>query len=136
MKNIKITIILFAFALTTSFCSGQKTNHTQNDSIVGDWKGTSLCQVKNSPCHDEIAIYHVSKTEKENVYRFVMNKIVNGQEEDMGTLDYTFNPTKRNLTAVNNETNTWTFAVSGDSMHGTLISKNVLYRIIDLKRLN
>lgn len=30
-------------------------------SFEGVWNGTSLCQVKNSPCHDEIVVYHISK---------------------------------------------------------------------------
>jgi hypothetical protein len=141
MKFLKsITLLMFVFSFTGSACSGQTSQSnnttTQRDSITGDWKGSSLCQVKNSPCHDEIAMYHVSTTEKENVYRFEMNKIVNGQEEKMGTLDYLFDPTKRNLTSVYQQTSTWTFAVSGDNMHGSLIYKNVLYRVIDLKRLN
>jgi hypothetical protein len=136
MKNFKTTIIfLFAFVLAINFCAGQKTNPAQKDSIVGVWKGTSICQVKNSPCHDEIAVYHISKTEKQNVYRCIGNKIVNGQEVEMGEMEFLFDPTKRNLTSVYKETSTWTFAVSGDNMHGTLISNNVLFRIVDLKRL-
>jgi len=30
-------------------------------SIEGVWKGTSLCQIKDSPCHDETVVYHISK---------------------------------------------------------------------------
>jgi len=55
----------------------------QKDPIAGTWKGTSLCQVKDSPCHDEIAIYHAVKAEGNN-YRFQMNKMVNGKEVEMG----------------------------------------------------
>jgi hypothetical protein len=29
--------------------------------LIGTWKGTSICQVKNSPCHDENVVYHISK---------------------------------------------------------------------------
>ena len=136
MKNLKIAIvILFGLGLTTSFCLAQKTQQAQKDAVVGAWKGTSICQVKNSPCHDEIDVYHISKTEKQNVYRCMGNKIVNGQEVEMGTIDFVYDASKHSLTNIQNESGKWAFEINGDSMHGTLFSNNVLYRVVDLKRL-
>ena len=31
-------------------------------SFVGVWKGDSVCQIKESPCHDETSVYYVSKS--------------------------------------------------------------------------
>jgi len=39
------------------------------DPISGTWEGTSLCQVKPSPCHDEHVIYRVTETSV-NHYHF------------------------------------------------------------------
>jgi hypothetical protein len=53
----------------------------QQDNMNGNWKGTSICQVKNSPCHDETAIYHAVNTEGKT-YRFQMNKMAGNKEVD------------------------------------------------------
>jgi len=55
-----------------SACSwGQSFN---DSSLTGIWKGTSICQVKPSPCNDEIAVYHISKGEKPNSFHIIANK--------------------------------------------------------------
>jgi len=63
-------------------------------SLVGDWKGTSLCQVKNSPCHDENVVYHISKICSGDSYQIDASKIIDGKENDMGTLNFSFNATR------------------------------------------
>jgi hypothetical protein len=109
----------------------------QPDPITGTWKGSSLCQVKDSPCHDEIAIYHTSKLTAAT-YQFQMNKMVNGKEEEMGPLVFTYNNALKTLRAVNKSSHgsgAWSFVVKGNTMHGTLIiENNIVYRIIDLKK--
>lgn len=105
--------------------------------MTGDWTGQSICQVKSSPCQDEIAVYHISKGEQPGIYHFIMNKIVNGKEEDMGVLDYTFDTATGTLSSVDNKRKiTWTFKVKNKAMNGTLVYNNVLYRIIKLSRTN
>jgi hypothetical protein len=32
------------------------------DPVAGTWEGTSLCQIKPSPCHDEHVVYRFAKT--------------------------------------------------------------------------
>ncbi|HET6993820.1 MAG TPA: hypothetical protein VFI06_02505, partial [Chitinophagaceae bacterium] len=79
-------------AIVISILSFQAVFASFNDTLpTGTWKGTSICQIKSSPCHDEIAVYHISKTGKEGIYSMIMNKVVNGVEEDMGVLEYTYN---------------------------------------------
>jgi hypothetical protein len=109
---------------------------SSNDTlIVGTWKGTSICQIKNSPCHDEIAVYHISKGDKPGTYRFVMNKVVNGAEEDMGIIEYTYDAVANTLTSLDEARKiVWKFKVNGKTMEGTLVYKNELYRIIKLSR--
>jgi hypothetical protein len=117
-------------------CSAQQSN---KDSIEGTWKGTSLCQVKSSPCHDENAIYHISKAANGKTYTMQMNKIVNGMEEEMGASDAVYDETKHTLTTTTKDrqgrTGVWLFKIDGNQMHGTLtIDAKTLYRVIEVKK--
>jgi len=109
------------------------------DSIEGIWKGTSLCQVKPSPCHDENVVYRISKAANGKIYSIQANKIVNGVEEDMGTLDGSYDEAQHILTVIikdrQDRTNVWLFKIEGKKMHGTLtIDEKTLYRIIEVKK--
>ncbi len=104
-------------------------------SLVGVWKGTSLCQIKNSPCHDENVVYHISKNSSGDSYQIDASKIIDGKEDDMGTQNFSFNAQQKILFLVDSVKNVkWEFKISGKGMHGTLISKGTLVRIIDLKK--
>jgi hypothetical protein len=87
-----------------------------NDPVAGTWRGTSICQVKDSPCHDEIAIYHATKLPWQSRYKFQMNKMVNGSELEMGPLNFTYNESKQTLVAENISAKgkgSWNFKISG-----------------------
>ena len=108
------------------------------DKIEGIWKGTSLCQVKPSACHDENVVYHISK-KSANVYTIQANKIVNGAEEDMGTFDsVVYDEAKQTLTFIMKDrqgrSNVWSFKLDSMQMHGTLTQENTLFRIVELKK--
>lgn len=108
----------------------------QQDNVVGTWTGTSICQVKDSPCHDETAIYHAVKSEG-NTYRFQMNKMVNSKEVEMGETKFIYdaaNKTLDGVTASPKGKSLWHFIVKGNTMHGTLTVENILYRVIDLHK--
>jgi hypothetical protein len=66
------------------------------DPIAGTWEGTSLCQVKPSPCHDEHVIYRVTST---GVGRYKLDayKLVGGKELFMGAIELAFEPTRNRL---------------------------------------
>ncbi|MBV8390531.1 MAG: hypothetical protein JO080_12075 [Mucilaginibacter sp.] len=107
------------------------------DNITGTRRGTSICQVKDSPCHDETAVYHAVKAEG-NTYRFQMNKMVNGKEVEMGETVFTYNKNKETLDGVTTSAKgkgLWHFIVKANTMHGTLtVENNTLYRVIDLHK--
>src|SRR5438552_902328 len=106
-------------------------------SFEGVWKGTSLCQVKNSSCHDEIVVYHISKDSAGKSYVMNANKIINGKEEDMGALSFTYDDKQKVFVSVDSERNArWEFKITGNTMKGTLIYKGNLSRIVDAKREN
>ena len=56
------------------------------DPISGTWEGTSLCQVKPSPCHDEHVIYRFSSARPQQ-YRLDAYKLVAGRQLFMGPMD-------------------------------------------------
>lgn len=103
--------------------------------LAGTWEGSSLCTVPNSPCHDEHVIYHIKAVEDKGPQKFTIdaNKIVNGAEESMGTLECTFTAEKNELYC--DTVGDWRFTVNQDTMAGTLTLKNgTLYRKVSLKK--
>jgi hypothetical protein len=135
-KRLIQLFLAVAFCLVYSRSVSQKAT---DDPIEGTWKGTSVCQLKDSPCNDEIAVYHAIKIPGQKSYKFQMNKMVNGKEEEMGPLVFIYDDTSKTLTAVNEARNGsksfWKFIVKDKTMHGTLIiNGNTLYRLIDLRK--
>ena len=131
MKRGRILLVIFLCLVVIDTASGQTGYDTL---IAGTWKGTSLCQVKNSPCHDEQVVYHISKTGNANEFSIQANKIVNGAEEDMGTLKCVFNAAKKELVCSDRPEAIWTFKITNMKMDGTLYYKKQLYRIISLTK--
>jgi hypothetical protein len=139
MKAIKRKIssvsALAVLLLISCSCSSQTTN----DNIEGTWKGTSVCQVKNSPCHDESVVCHISKSSKTDMYTVQMNKIVNNAEEEMGRLDFSYDKSSQTLTCImknqQQREGTWKFIIKDRQITGTLILEgNILYRKIEVSK--
>jgi len=133
MKIKHLPLLLLPCFIGLSAVGQEKAD---SDPVAGTWKGSSLCQVKDSPCHDEAAIYHASKLTA-TTYHFQMNKMVNGKEEEMGPLVFTWNDKLKTLTGINKSprgTGTWLFHLDGNKMHGTLTVENTLFRVIDLQK--
>ena len=128
---------MFALSAILQHFAGY-AQQTTSDKIEGIWKGTSLCKVKPSACHDENVVYHISK-KSANVYTIQANKIVNGAEVDMGTFDsVVYDETKQTLTFIMKDrqgrSNVWLFKLDGMQMHGTLTQETTLFRIVELKK--
>ena len=129
MTLIKFTAVLIIVSFSTTALAQNKAE------IAGTWKGSSICQIKDSPCHDEIAVYHVFIIEGTDSLRFVMNKIVNNIEEEMGTTIFYFDAGKQTLVSKDPVRNAdWNFHAEGKQMKGTLVYKNRLYRVVDLRK--
>jgi hypothetical protein len=108
------------------------------DPVAGRWEGTSLCQVRPSPCHDEHAVYHLSAAGGGH-YRMLMNKVVGGVEEEMGVLDGVFDARAGTLTAASRDrmgrVGSWRFRLAGDTMSGRLTTADgQVYRLIEVRR--
>lgn len=110
-------------------------NKVKAQTFEGVWKGTSLCQVKNSPCRDENVLYYISKDSTIKTFEVKAYKIVNGKEDFMGTIVFTYDE-KRNLyISVDKDRDArWEFKITGNTMKGTLMVKGTLFRLIDVKK--
>jgi hypothetical protein len=109
------------------------------DPIVGTWEGTSLCQVKPSPCHDEHVVYRVNALEK-GLYRVAAYKVVGGQEQFMGPIDLKLDSSARTLAGSNRDRSgvdhPWIFTISGNHMSGRALTapNGQVFRLIEVTK--
>ena len=86
---------------------------------AGAWRGTSVCQVRPSACHDEVVVYRIAPTTTRDSLTMDARKIVGGEEEEMGVLGCRLDaPTARLTCSMPN--GVWRFAIRGDSLVGDL----------------
>lgn len=103
-------------------------------SIAGTWSGTSICTIKDSPCHDENVVYHITEPDAAGNLKINADKIVNGKPEEMGTLDCTLDAKASKLTCPFKDWK-WEFSIAGDKMTGTLkMPDGKLYRNISVTK--
>ena len=126
MKPILTCALLFLLASNSN--QAQTAQVDLDTLFAGKWMGTSLCQIKNSPCHDEKVVYHISKNKGVDTFYIKANKIVNGVEEEMGILPFVYNTKTKQL--ISNAYGVWTFNQEGNKLEGTLFVRGDLYRKI------
>ena len=130
------SLSLAAFAVAAVACAAaaaQMPATSEKATFAGAWKGESVCQIKESPCHNELAAYYIEKGTERDAYRMRLYKVVNGVEELMGTLDCR-SDTGGDVLTCQNEATVWTWRLAGDSISGTAIFHGALYRKISLTR--
>src|SRR3954471_17053300 len=122
--------LLFSLIL----CLASKSNQAQTGVVkidtllIGTWHGTSICQIKNSSCHDETIVYRISKNNGVDTFYINASKIVNSVEEEMGILPFVYNRKTNQLTST--AYGIWTFNIEGVKLEGTLLVHGDLYRKI------
>jgi len=133
MRQIKI---LRSFMIMSAMMISANTAFTQNaPQLIGDWKGESICQVKNSPCHDETVVYHISKEKGPGKFQIIADKIVDGKMVNMGTLDFTYEEENKALVCTF-KNGTFRLIIAGNKMEGTLVTADkILYRRISLLKV-
>jgi hypothetical protein len=110
-------------------------------SLVGEWRGTSICTPVGKPaCHDEQVVYRVRRAAAAGTdstverLEWVMNKIVNGAEEDMATLDCEYRPALAQVSCPMRGW-VWSFDAMGGMLRGTLKNPaGVVWRDIRVAR--
>lgn len=124
--------ILAAFAFLPA--SGQSSD--EESTLVGDWRGESVCQVRESACRDEDSSYHVEKLAgKPHWVSLRADKIVQGKPVTMGTIDCLYDAGKHTLTC-EYPRGGLQFTVAGSKMQGTMtMPDKTVWRKIDLKKV-
>jgi hypothetical protein len=122
------------FSIGINYLDTKTATFQEDDLVAGNWSGVSICQQKNSACHDELAFYHIYKTKNPLIYRIDGYKIVNKDTVDMGTLDFNYDRVNQILTYINNNSE-WRMNITGNKMEGELwTSEKILFRKIHLKK--
>jgi hypothetical protein len=103
--------------------------------LVGDWKRTSLCQVKPSPCHDEVIVLRMSNPRNDSGKISVQaDKIVDGSPVTMAISDWTYDAEKGQLTWTM-PNGTWELNLAADQMNGTLkLPNGTIYRKVHVAK--
>lgn len=131
---MKFALIAALLILSTTGAQGTADQKPPEISdLVGDWSGTSLCQVKPSACHDENVVYHLSNPHDDKI-TIQADKIVDGKPINMGSGDWTYQKSARELT-FQIPRGIWKLVISGDSMDGTLTDPDgTVFRKVRLSR--
>ena len=144
MKRIGLPGVLLALIVTAVVSRGLQndpgtgTISTGTESaLAGDWRGESICAVRESACHDEDSLYQFSKIPaKPGRYSLKAGKIVDGKPITMGTSECSFDRSQRVLDCAISAFNTLRFTISGNTMQGTMTTRdNKLWRRITLKKV-
>jgi hypothetical protein len=130
--NTRFVLLL---ALTFAAFSSAQTAKSDNDALVGDWRGDSTCVVRPSACADEKSLYHISKTgDQPNHFSMQGDKIVDGRPVNMGSAECVYVPDKRALTCELPAGNIH-LILREARLEGTMhLSDGTLWRNISLKK--
>jgi hypothetical protein len=130
------TVALSIFGVVQSSPAGKAKPANSDVALpLGDWRGDSICVVRESACHDEEALYHVKALpDKPGWVSLQADKIVDGKPEIMGTNDCSYDAEKHILNC-ELERGSIHLTVAGDKMEGTmLLTDKTLWRRISLKK--
>jgi stress response protein SCP2 len=127
LKNLVIFSALMLIGLSAVSCARAQTTASPDAAkIYGDWSGESICvdKEKRPACKDEKVVYHFSpsKTDAGKIH-LAADKTVNGQNELMYELDFTFDAAAGTISAefnVNGNHGIWEYKITGSEMEGTL----------------
>jgi hypothetical protein len=141
-KILRIVCLLCFLSVQYVYARGTRTtgikvslfNIQEDSTVTGNWSGTSICQQKNSGCHDEQAYYHISKTNSPLIYEVTGYKIVDNKKVNMGTLNFNYDISSHILTCTT-QNGIFTFIIKGKNMEGELRTHDkMLFRKISLTR--
>jgi hypothetical protein len=123
------------FLLVSSAACLAQERAVENDQVAGVWRGHSVCMVKNSPCQDEVNVYHISAIPANPSTYFVSgNKVVNGKEEVMGTNEWKYDANAHTLSH-EFPRGAFRLKLEGEKMEGDLkLPDGTLYRQIYLQK--
>lgn len=113
-----IVAVVLASALARTAAAHAPIQPTPT-SPVGTWRGTSVCLVRPSACHDEIVVYRITSMKAADSVSVDARKIVGGREEEMGVLGCRLARASGVLTCAIPR-GVWRFVARRDSLTGDL----------------
>lgn len=135
MKDLIRAMVFLAAVVATAAIAQSPKPAADSSSLVGDWRGDSICVVRPSACNDEKALYHFKKLgDQPNRFSLQADKIVNGQAEEMGTMECSYVPEKQAVTCSTPKL-VLHLTLKGKNLDGTMnLSDGTLWRNISLKK--
>jgi hypothetical protein len=108
---------------------------TGDSSVVGDWRGNSICVVRESACHDEDSLYHVARlAEKPGWFSMKLDKIVDGKPVTMGRVECSYDSGKKSL-GCDFPRGAFHLTLQDNKMEGAMtLTDGTLWRKITLKK--
>lgn len=130
-----LSILLMSFLCFAQGPGGPASIRGAATQVTGEWRGNSECVEKDSPCHDEINVYRFSDDAgKAGWFLGTGNKVVDGKEIAMGTMEWKYDAEKHTLEASNSGTKIQ-LVLDGNKMEGSLtLRDNRPYRRIHLAK--
>lgn len=138
--SLAVLVLFISIAMplaARATAQGSRTNAANDDQQpVGDWRGSSICQVRESACHDEDSLYHVTRlAQKPGWFSMKTDKIVDGKPVTMGTVDCSYEA-QQHLLECSFPRGAFRLTVQGNKMEGTMtLPDKTLWRKISLKKV-
>ena len=141
MKPARLLLLAQAIAALNSFAAAQGEARpaqqvpADESGLVGDWRGDSVCVVRDSACRDEDSLYHVAKLAgKPGWFSMKLDKIVDTKPVTMGTTECSYDSAKRALTC-EFPRGVFRFTIQANKMAGTMsLTDGTLWRKITLSK--
>src|SRR5260370_41779183 len=139
--NSPSAVGVLACAVLSIFMAGRgggsesKAAGPDDSGVVGDWRGDSVCVVRESGCHNEDSLYHVTQlAEKPGWFSMKLDKIVDAKRVTMGTTECSYDSAKRALIC-EFPRGVFHLTIQADKMAGTMnLTDGALWRKISLKK--
>jgi hypothetical protein len=126
--KVHLVRVVLASALAHTAIAQSPVHPPPPAAAAGTWRGTSVCLVHPSACHDEIVVYRITPAKTADSVAIDARKIVGGKEEEMGVLGCHLVPLSGQLTCTLPQ-GVWHFRVRNDSLTGELrLLDNTRYR--------
>jgi hypothetical protein len=130
--RVRGAMVAFAALLVAGAARGDDAGGKDVAAVVGTWRGESLCTVKPSACHDEEVVYHFARGGRPAAVTATANKIVDGAEVNMGTIECTV---AAEVVTCPFEKGVFRFVIGGKQLTGTLtLTDGKLFRRIHATR--
>src|SRR5215467_3638038 len=118
MRLLLVGLYVLTASVLTQAQSPTAKPANDEQQIAGIWRGNSTCVVKDSPCHDEVNVYHISRIAgKPNSFLVTGSRVVDGNEIVMGTSEWTYDVQKQTL-SWETAGRTFKLTMKGDKIEG------------------